>query len=172
MTANAPTTDNENDIKYCVDSALYAKGTLGFGTEIRNIINDLPDTMTVVEYGTIFMRDALRTTNGTAYNATANPYTGELEIGYSNTINQKTYYSIYISRKVMASETVPDYFVAVLKDVNAANGNVCYGYYITRYASRSFIRCYDRTTGVSVIIYGNTVVQSSYELNPNLGITG
>lgn len=162
--------DAANDIKCASGSAYYANGTLGFACNIGDFAGAIPEGVEIVEYGMVFIRDALRTANGSAFAAGTNEYVGELTVGYSNTINDKTYSAITAS-KVVSDDTIPDSFIAVLKDRNNNNGNVSYGYYKTKYAARGYVKCFDAESGLYVYIYGNTVVKSGYEINPNLGIT-
>ena len=151
VTANAPGISNEN-IRYAASSPLYDRGTLAFGTELSALASDLPAGMTVVEYGTVFFTKKMLGGD-------------ELVMGYKNSVGQS---SIYVSKIIESGDTIPDMYIAILRDRTSDNGYVSDGYYNTTYVARSFIRCYDSATGASVVIYGNKAEMKTATLNPTL----
>lgn len=133
---------NADETKYQATEGAYKIGTLGFGTDTADMAALANDNFVAVEFGTVFFTQKML---------------GEQELKIGTTKVGGTAQALTVSKAVADGETLPEMFVAILKD-KASNtaDTVSDGYKNTTYVARSFVRYYDKANGVYVTIYGGT----------------
>lgn len=133
---------NASEIKYQATEGSYKLGTLGFGTSTTNMAALATDDFVAVEFGTVFFTAKML---------------GDQELKIGTTKVGGTATALTVSKALGNGETLPEQFIAILKDKASNESNtVSNGYRNTTYVARSFVRYYDKVNSVFVIIYGDT----------------